>query len=70
MPASEEVSRYAAPSFTAPESVVGAADRAYKGAILSPRELMDIADAGQLMPPKSTWFEPTLLSGLFIHKLK
>ena len=34
------------------------------------RELMDIADAGQLMPPKSTWFEPKLLSGLFIHKLK
>ncbi len=34
------------------------------------RELMDIADAGKLMPPKSTWFEPKLLSGLFIHKLK
>lgn len=33
-------------------------------------ELMDIADAGKLMPPKSTWFEPKLLSGLFIHKLK
>ena len=33
-------------------------------------ELMDIADAGQIMPPKSTWFEPKLLSGLFIHKLK
>lgn len=32
-------------------------------------ELMDIADAGLLMPPKSTWFEPKLLSGLFIHKL-
>ncbi len=34
------------------------------------RELMDIADAGKLMPPKSTWFEPKLLSGLFIHRLK
>lgn len=34
------------------------------------KELMDIADAGKLMPPKSTWFEPKLLSGLFIHKLK
>lgn len=34
------------------------------------KELMDIADAGQIMPPKSTWFEPKLLSGLFIHKLK
>lgn len=33
-------------------------------------ELMDIADAGQIMPPKSTWFEPKLLSGLFIHELK
>ena len=33
-------------------------------------ELMAIADAGEVMPPKSTWFEPKLLSGLFIHKLK
>lgn len=32
-------------------------------------ELMDIADTGKVMPPKSTWFEPKLLSGLFIHKL-
>ena len=32
-------------------------------------ELMDIADSGKVMPPKSTWFEPKLLSGLFIHKL-
>lgn len=32
-------------------------------------ELMDIADADKVMPPKSTWFEPKLLSGLFIHKL-
>ena len=32
-------------------------------------ELINIADAGALMPPKSTWFEPKLLSGLFIHKL-
>jgi uncharacterized protein (DUF1015 family) len=32
-------------------------------------ELMAIADAGKTMPPKSTWFEPKLLSGLFIHKL-
>lgn len=30
-------------------------------------ELMDIADAGELMPPKSTWFEPKLRSGLLIH---
>ena len=33
------------------------------------KELMDIADAGEIMPPKSTWFEPKLMSGLFIHKL-
>jgi uncharacterized protein (DUF1015 family) len=33
------------------------------------QELMAIADANQLMPPKSTWFEPKLRSGLFIHTL-
>ena len=33
-------------------------------------DLMDIADADAIMPPKSTWFEPKLRSGLFIHKLK
>lgn len=33
-------------------------------------DLMAIADANMIMPPKSTWFEPKLLSGLFIHKLK
>ncbi|MCR5657598.1 MAG: DUF1015 family protein [Butyrivibrio sp.] len=32
-------------------------------------ELFDVADAGRLMPPKSTWFEPKLLSGLFIHAI-
>ncbi len=32
-------------------------------------ELMSIADSGRVMPPKSTWFEPKLLSGLFIHYL-
>ncbi|MGN0527480.1 MAG: DUF1015 domain-containing protein [Acutalibacteraceae bacterium] len=32
-------------------------------------DLMSIADADMIMPPKSTWFEPKLLSGLFIHKL-
>ena len=31
-------------------------------------ELFDVADAGRLMPPKSTWFEPKLRSGLFIHR--
>ena len=32
------------------------------------KELFDVADAGKLMPPKSTWFEPKLRSGLFIHR--
>ena len=32
-------------------------------------ELFEVADAGRLMPPKSTWFEPKLRSGLFIHKI-
>ena len=32
-------------------------------------DLMDIADAGAIMPPKSTWFEPKLRSGLFVHYL-
>lgn len=33
-------------------------------------ELFDVSDADKLMPPKSTWFEPKLRSGLFIHELK
>ena len=33
------------------------------------RQLMDIADSGNIMPPKTTWFEPKLRSGLVIHKL-
>ena len=32
-------------------------------------ELLSVADAGLLMPPKSTWFEPKLRSGLFLHSL-
>lgn len=32
-------------------------------------ELFDVADASRLMPPKSTWFEPKLRSGLFLHEL-
>lgn len=34
------------------------------------RELMELADAGKIMPPKSTWFEPKLRSGLFVHLLR
>lgn len=33
-------------------------------------DIMDVADIGEVMPPKSTWFEPKLRSGLFIHELK
>ena len=33
-------------------------------------DLLSIADAGMVMPPKSTWFEPKLRSGLFVHRLK
>lgn len=33
------------------------------------QELFDVADADMLMPPKSTWFEPKMRSGLFIHKI-
>ncbi|MBZ9609831.1 DUF1015 family protein [Clostridium estertheticum] len=32
-------------------------------------DLMDIANAGKVMPPKSTWFEPKLQSGIFVHEL-
>jgi len=35
----------------------------------SPDEVMDVADHGQVMPPKSTWFEPKLASGLFVHPI-
>jgi uncharacterized protein (DUF1015 family) len=35
----------------------------------SVEELMALADAGKIMPPKSTWFEPKLRSGLFVHLL-
>ncbi len=35
----------------------------------SPTEVMDVADLGEVMPPKSTWFEPKLRSGLFVHPI-
>jgi len=37
---------------------------------VSIQELMNIADAGKVMPPKSTWFEPKLRSGLLVHTLE
>ncbi len=36
---------------------------------ISVREIMSVADAGMIMPPKSTWFEPKLGSGWFIHRI-
>lgn len=36
---------------------------------VSMKQLMDIADSGNIMPPKTTWFEPKLRSGLIIHRL-
>ncbi len=36
---------------------------------VSMRQIMDLADSGKIMPPKATWFEPKLRSGLVIHKL-
>lgn len=37
---------------------------------VSMKQLIDIADTGNIMPPKTTWFEPKLRSGLIIHKLE
>jgi uncharacterized protein (DUF1015 family) len=37
---------------------------------VSMKQLMDIADSGNIMPPKTTWFEPKLRSGLVIHNLQ
>lgn len=34
------------------------------------QQIMDIADSGKIMPPKATWFEPKLRSGLIVHKLE
>ena len=43
---------------------------AIQRSFLLEKELMAVADAGMLMPPKSTWFEPKLRSGLFIHVIE
>ena len=45
----------------------GEADLTISMAATSPEELLEVSDAGELMPPKSTWFEPKLRSGLLIH---
>ncbi|MDX1419598.1 MAG: DUF1015 family protein [Rubricoccaceae bacterium] len=46
----------------------GEADLAIAMYPTSPDELLDVSDAGELMPPKSTWFEPKLRSGLLVHR--
>ena len=47
----------------------GAAKVAFSMEPVTVQEMMAIADAGAIMPPKSTWFEPKLRSGLFIHSV-
>jgi len=37
---------------------------------VSMKQLIDIADSGNIMPPKTTWFEPKLRSGLVVHLLE
>ena len=37
---------------------------------VSMKQLIDIADTGNIMPPKTTWFEPKLRSGIVIHSFK
>ncbi len=48
----------------------GAAAVAFAMEPVTVGEMMAIADAGAIMPPKSTWFEPKLRSGLFVHSVK
>ena len=48
----------------------GEAAVAFSLAAVTPTELLDISDAGEMMPPKSTWFEPKLRDGLLIHPLQ
>jgi uncharacterized protein (DUF1015 family) len=45
----------------------GAAAVAFALYAVSIQQLIDIADSGNVMPPKSTWFEPKLRDGLFSH---
>jgi uncharacterized protein (DUF1015 family) len=54
------------------ERLVDSGEFAVAFSLYPPRvkELMDIADSGRIMPPKSTWFEPKLLSGVLVHLLE
>lgn len=53
------------------EKLVDSGDFAVAFALYPPtiEHLMEVADAGRVMPPKSTWFEPKLRSGIFVHLL-
>ena len=46
----------------------GEAEVAFSMFPTAPEDLLDVSDAGERMPPKSTWFEPKLRSGLLVHK--
>ena len=48
----------------------GAAAAAFSLAPVTPDELLAVSDAGSIMPPKSTWFEPKLRDGLLIHAIR
>jgi len=52
------------------ERRAGAGGVAFSMHPTSPDELLAVADAGEIMPPKSTWFEPKLRSGLFVHEFE
>jgi len=52
------------------ERRAGAGGVAFSMHATSPDELLAVADAGEIMPPKSTWFEPKLRSGLFVHEFE
>jgi len=53
------------------ERRVGSGEMAVAFALhpVSVEQLMTVANVGAVMPPKSTWFEPKLASGLFVHTL-
>ena len=52
------------------EQRAGSGGVAFSMHATSPDELLAVADAGEIMPPKSTWFEPKLRSGLFVHEFE
>jgi uncharacterized protein (DUF1015 family) len=47
----------------------GRAEVAFSMFPVSVSELIEVSDAGEIMPPKSTWFEPKLRDGLLIHEI-